>query len=175
MTLRKQHAGKNEELLKEGCHQLTLQKQNGNKLNIKEMASHLKVPYTTLRARFLNVHKSRHEAHTSQQFLLPPLEQILVNWVIHLDSTGRPLCKRTIKTRAQHLHPEQKKPSRNWIYSFLKHHPNIVLSTACGLDPKRAKAFNHPVVNRYFDELAGLAESLGIPIENIYNMDKKDC
>jgi hypothetical protein len=174
MTLRK-HAGKTEELLKEGCRRLTLEKQNGNKINIKEMAAHLKVPYTTLRARFLNVHKSRPEAHISQQFLSPTLERLLVNWIIHLGSTGRPLCKRTIKTRAQHLHPEQKKPSRNWIYLFLKRHPNIVLSTACGLDPKRAKAFNRPVVNRYFNELANLAESLAIPIENIYNMDEKGC
>jgi hypothetical protein len=175
MTSRKQHAGETEELLKEGCRQLTLEKQNGGKINIKKMATHLDVPYTTLHARFLNVHKSRNEAHTTQQFLSPTLEQLLIKWIIHLGSTGRPLCKRTIRVRAQHLHPENKKPCRNWIYLFLKRHPEIVLSTPCGLDPKRAKAFNRPVVNRYFDELASLTESLGIPIENIYNMDEKGC
>lgn len=175
MTSRKQHAAKTEELLKEGCRQLTLKKQNGSKVNIKGMAAHLKVAYTTLRSRFLNIHKPCHEAHTAQQFLSPTLEQLLVKWIIHLGSTGRPLCKRTIKARAQHLHPENKKPSRNWIYLFLKRHPNIVLSTPCGLDPKRAKAFNCPVINRYFDELTSLIESMGIPIENIYNMDEKGC
>jgi hypothetical protein len=50
-----------------------------------------------------------------------------------------------------------------------------VLSSASGLDPKCAKAFNCPVVNQYFDELTELVESLGIPIENIYNMDEKGC
>ena len=50
-----------------------------------------------------------------------------------------------------------------------------MLSSASGLDPKRAKAFNHPVVNRYFDELNKLVESHGILIENIYNMDEKGC
>ena len=50
-----------------------------------------------------------------------------------------------------------------------------MLSSASGLDPKRAKAFNCPVVNWYFDELKELVESHGIPIENIYNMNKKEC
>src|SRR6266852_4228567 len=175
MTSRKQHAAKTEELLKEGCRQLTLKKPNGSKVNIKGIAALLKVAYTTLRSRFLNIHKPCHEAHTAQQFLSPTLEQLLVKWIIHLGSTGHPLCKWTIKAQAQHLHPENKKPSRNWIYLFLKRHPNIVLSTPCGLDPKRAKAFNCPVINRYFDELTSLIESMGIPIENIYNMDEKGC
>jgi hypothetical protein len=175
MTSRNHHVKETEELLREGCHRLTIEKQNGGKLNIKKMAIDLKVPYTTLRARFLNVHKPRPEAHTAQQFLSPTQEQVLVKWIIHLGSTGRPLCKRTIRARAQHLHPEYKKPSRNWIYSFLKRNPDIVLSTASGLDPKRAKAFNRPVVNRYFDELTNLIESHNIPIENIYNMDEKGC
>jgi hypothetical protein len=47
--------------------------------------------------------------------------------------------------------------------------------SASGLDPKRAKAFNRPVVNRYFDGLNQLVESHNIPIENIYNMDEKGC
>jgi hypothetical protein len=42
---------------------------------------------------------------------------------------------------------------------------------ASSLDPKCAKAFNCPVVNQYFDELTELVKSLGIPIENLYNMD----
>ena len=133
------------------------------------------IPYTTLCARFLNFHKSRREAHTTQQFLSPSLENVLVKWIDHLGTTGRPLCKRTIRTRAQHLHPTQNKPSRNWIYLFLKRHPNIVLSTASGLDPKRAKAFNRPVVNRYFNEFAEIVQTHGIPIENVYNMDEKGC
>ena len=175
MTSQTQHAQKIEELLKDGCRKLTLEKQNGGKGNIKEMATRLKVSYTTLRARFLNVHKPRHEAHAAQQFLSPALELLLVKWIIHLGATGRPLCKWTIRLRAQHLHPENKKPGCNWIYLFLKRHPDIVLSAACGLDLKHAKAFNRPVVNCYFDELTNLVKSFNIPIENIYNMDEKGC
>jgi hypothetical protein len=163
-----------EDLLKEGCRQLLLQQKDG-KINIKKTAHLLGVPYSTLHARFHNIHKSRQEAHTEQQFLSPGQENVLVKWIIHLGSTGRPLCKRTIKTRAQCLHTDNKKPSRNWVYLFFRRHPDIILSTPCGLDPKHAKAFNRLVVNRYFDELTNLTESLGIPIENIYNMDEKGC
>jgi hypothetical protein len=175
MTPQERHAANVEELIKEGCRLLTLEKQKGGKVNIKKTAALLSVPYSTLYARFRNIHKPRHEAYTELQFLSPSLESVLVKWIIHLGSTGRPLCKRTIRIRAQHLHPDNKKPCRNWIYLFLKRHPDIVLSSPCGLDPKRAKAFNRPVVNRYFDELTHLVESLGIPIENLYNMDEKGC
>ena len=58
---------------------------------------------------------------------------------------------------------------------FLKHHPDIVLSSASGFDPKHAKAFNRPVVNHYFDQLTSLVKTLDIPIGNIYNMDEKGC
>jgi hypothetical protein len=61
------------------------------------------------------------------------------------------------------------------IFILTTKNPDIVLSSPCGLDPKRAKAFNRPVVNCYFDKLTSLVESLGIPIKNLYNMDEKGC
>jgi hypothetical protein len=164
-----------EALLQEGCRRLIREKRNGIKINIAQTARDLDVVYGTLRTRFLNIHKSAREAHATQQFLAPALENVLDKWIDHLGSTARPISKRAIRVRAQHLHPGNKRPSKNWIYGFLKRHPNIVLSKSAGLDPKRAKAFNHPVVNRYFDELAELVEKLGIPLENIYNMDEKGC
>src|SRR5260370_37570228 len=101
MTMRKRHAGNTEELLKEGCRLLTLEKQKGGKVDIKNTAKSLGIPYSTLYAHFCNIHKSRREAYTEQQFLSPGSESVLVKWIIHLGLTGRPLCKRTIRTRAQ--------------------------------------------------------------------------
>ena len=109
-----------EELLKEGCRRLLREKRNGIKINVKQTAFDLNIPYTTLRSRFLNIHKPAQEAHTTQQFLSPSQEKLLVKWIEHLGLTGRPLCKRTIRIRAQHLHPDNKRPSKNWIYAFLK-------------------------------------------------------
>ena len=48
MTSRKQDGRKIEELLREGCHRLMLEKQNGGKVNVKEMAkpTRLNIPYS---------------------------------------------------------------------------------------------------------------------------------
>jgi hypothetical protein len=102
--------------LQEAC--LAREKQNGLKINIKAKASvsEFKVPYT---GRFHKFHKPHVEAHAHQQFLSASLENVLVLWIKHLGSTGFPLCKRAIKTRAQQLHLDNKKPSANWIYTFL--------------------------------------------------------
>jgi len=86
--------------LQEGCWQLAREKNNGLRINIKAKAVELKVPYTTLYARFKNVHKPRTEAHAHQQFLSASLENVLVLWIKHLGSTGFPVCKRSIKARA---------------------------------------------------------------------------
>ena len=80
-----------ETLKKEGCRLLALEKQKGGKVDIKNTAKSLGIPYSTLYARFRNIHKSRREGHTEQQFLSPGLESVLVKWIIHLGSTGRPL------------------------------------------------------------------------------------
>ena len=102
-----------EELLKEGCHCLLCEESNGIKINVKQTAFDLNIPYTTLWSRFLNIHKPTQEAHASQ-------ERLLIKWIKHLGLTGCPLCKWTIRIGAQHLHPDNKHPSKNWVYSFIQ-------------------------------------------------------
>jgi hypothetical protein len=118
-----------------------------------------------------------HEAHTEQRFLSDGNEDTLIQWLSRLGASLRPVCKESIRARAQSLPPENKKPSRNWVHFLKKRHPEITLTSPTGLDPKRAKAFNKPVVNRFFDELTRLIElhKLQVPPENIYNMDEKGC
>ena len=64
----------------------------------------------------------------SNSFSLPVWKRVLTKWIIQLGLTGRPLCKRTVMTRAQHVNisiliPDNKKPSRNWICIFLRRRP----------------------------------------------------
>jgi hypothetical protein len=84
-----------------------------------------------------------------------------------------PICKHTVRKHVEVICG--KRPSRNWIYAFLKRNPSITLTKASGLDPKRAKAFNQPVAKRYLDELLRLVEKYNIPIGHIYSMDEKGC
>jgi Tc5 transposase DNA-binding domain len=123
-TDRSRNEAEKEARLQAACYELAREKQNGLKINIKAKASEFKVSYTTLHGRFRNFHKPRVEAHANQQFLSAAHERVLVLWIKHLGSTGFPLCKRAIKIRAQELHPDKKKPGANWIYAFLRRHPD---------------------------------------------------
>jgi hypothetical protein len=140
-----------EKLIKDGCRQLNAKAASGLRPNISQVARELNVPYGTLRNRFLGITRAPKEAHEGQQLLSAKKELVLYEWLVHLGSIGQPLCKRTIRKRAQDLCG--KRPSKNWIYNFLHRHPDIVLSKPSGLDPKRAKAFNWPVVIDYFQTL----------------------
>ncbi|KAI4520798.1 DDE-domain-containing protein, partial [Schizophyllum commune Loenen D] len=66
-------------------------------------------------------------------------------------------------------------PGKNWLAGFLRRHPEVRLGKARNLDPKRAQAFNRPVVHFHFDLLAKLLAENNIPLENMYNMDEKGC
>ncbi len=131
------------------------------------------LPYHTVRNRFLGKHVPPQEAHTSQQLLAPEAEKALIAWITFLSDTGHPLNKRTIRKKAEALCG--KKPSQSWIHYFLRRHPEITLRKPSGLDPKRAQAFNRPVVGRHFDLLIQVIQKFNIPIENVYNMDEKGC
>lgn len=174
-TGRSSKTAKQEPHIRDACHFLARQARNGVKPNITQAARDFKVPFGTLYGRWTNRSKSMADSALAQQFISPSKEKVLVAWLTHLQAVGAPLSKKDLRLRAQHLHPEGKKPGKNWISLFNKRHPSLVLGTGRGLDPKRAKAFNQPVVNRYFDELARILDEHEIPIENVYNMDEKGC
>ena len=66
------------------------------------------------------------------------------------------------------------RPSANWIHKFLRNHADkIAERRACGLDPKRAQAFNEAIVTCHFELLESLIVGKRIPPENIYIEDEK--
>lgn len=169
------NSAKIEVAIRAACEKLNaeLKANPGCKPNIAATARHFSISYTTLRNRFQGHTKPRKESHGHQQNISPEQETVLVAWLEHLGTTGHPVCKRTIKRRVEFMCG--KKPGRNWVYRFLGRHPQIILSKPSGLDPKRARAFNRPSVQKYFEKLKETIENFGIPTENIYNMDEKGC
>jgi len=170
-----QSTPKIEVAIQAACKELNaeLKANPGCKPNIAATARRHSVNYTTLRNRFQGHTKPRNESHGHQQLISPEQESVLVAWLEHLGTTGHPVCKRTIKQRVEFM--RGKKPGRDWVYRFLGRHPQIILAKPSGLDPKRARAFNRPSVQRYLDKLKEIVENHGIPAENIYNMDEKGC
>lgn len=162
-----------EQKTRQALSYLTDEVRDGNKPNIAHASRLFGCPPTTLRCRWKGNRRSLKEANEAKQLLSPAQEAAVVLWLEMLGDEGTPICKRAIKKRVEVICG--KRPSKNWIYAFLERNPAIVLTKSSGLDPKRAKAFNRPVVERYLDELRRLVEKYGIPIENIYNMDEKGC
>jgi hypothetical protein len=163
-----------ETIIQEGCSILAGQeKPNVSAVARKLSETHcIRVPYDTLRRRFLGLSKNSKYAHGKQQLLSPEQEQVLVDWINHLSSSGHPLSKRTIRKKTAAI--SGRKASKGWIPRFLRHHPEIKLGKPSGLDPKRAQAFNRTTVGHHFELLRQQLEK-DIPAENIYNMDEKGC
>jgi hypothetical protein len=142
-----------------------------SKPNITKAARELNLPYQTLRRRFLGLARPKAEAHQNQMLLSPTQEKTVVDWILYLAATGHPVDKRAIRAIVKDVC--SKRPSGMWIKLFRRRHPEVKLGKARGLDPRRAQAFNRPVVSRYFAQLQRLIEEYNIPEENIYNMDEK--
>ncbi|KAK1224195.1 hypothetical protein PQX77_012911 [Marasmius sp. AFHP31] len=143
---------------------MAIKKQLEEKYNIP-------VPYSQLRNRFLYLHQPARQAHASQVLLTPSQESVLSEWIELLSDSAHPISKPTIQKKAEII--SGKKPGTTWARVFLKQHPEIGLGCPSGLDPKRARYFNRPVVANHCKLLKNYLE--GLPMENVYNMDEKEC
>lgn len=126
--------------------------------------------YYTIWRRFGGKAKPKCKAHMRQQLLNRVQENVLVEWIKFLGLTGRPLSKRTIAPKVTALCG--RKPSRKWVYRFLKRHPDCTFKRPAGLEAKRARAFNFPVVNDHFEKLQRIIGEHTIPACNFWNADE---
>ncbi|CUA74767.1 similar to ORF [Rhizoctonia solani] len=87
---------------------------------------------------------------------------------------GMPWTKETLMSRAQAVADPGVKITMTWCRRFLhRYRRRLKYKYAYELDPKQASGFNRPTVETYFSMVKKLIEDYGIPIEHIYNMDKK--
>lgn len=145
----------------------------GRYKNLSVAAADLKIPYQRLRRRYQRLTRPRRLAHEKQMYLSPAKEETVCNWIKYLGMTGHAVSKRTLAPKIQEVADKPKPPSREWIRTFLKRHPDLVLKRPTGLDPKRARAFNYTTVNHHFKLLDSFLKKHKIPWENVYNMDEK--
>lgn len=163
-----------EKVYEEGCALLREQEKPSYTVvfnQLREKYPHLPLTYQTFRNRAQGKHQPLRKAHAEQQLLSPTQEEVLVDWLVYLSETGHPISKRGIRKKTEVF--AGRKPNRNWVYRFMERNPSIKLGKPSGLDPKRAQAFNRPVVGRHFDLLEAVCAKHNIPIENVYNMDEK--
>jgi hypothetical protein len=139
--------------------------------NCAEAASKLHISSRVTVWRRLNGKtQSRSAGHLSQRILTLAQEEVLKKWIEWLGYTGLPLSKRTICLRVKLLCGRT--PKENWIYGFLRRHPDCVLGRPAGLDPRRAQAFNPTTVDAHFKMLQTLIDKKQIPLSNVFNFDE---
>jgi hypothetical protein len=173
----KRTAIQNDAKLQAALADLRQQAAQGKKPNVSAAARAHSIPCMcgTLRNRFLGKTLPAKQAHADQQYLSPQGEKALVEWLLHLGVTSQPACRRQIRAWVQNLNPKEGPPSRKWIYRFLGRHPELKFGKPSGLDPKRASAFNEPVVKKFIELNKNLQEKYGVKPKNLYNMDEKGC
>ncbi|MES9905044.1 MAG: helix-turn-helix domain-containing protein [Sedimenticola sp.] len=66
----------------------------------------------------------------------------------------------------------KKKAGWDWLYGFLKRHPDLKLRTPEAVSFARATGFNKPQVQRFFNKLATILDREKLPATQIYNMDE---
>ena len=158
-----------EETLQKALHEI----KNGA-LTSKEAFKKYGIPYTTITGR-LKGRQPRRVAHESQQVLSSIQEEALCSWIEFYSAQGRPIGVSQIRLIAQDIVGTKKPPHRDWVRRFLERHSELAVGKPSGLDPKRAQSFNEESVRHHFEELKEKLIMLGIPVENIYNMDEKGC
>jgi hypothetical protein len=149
--------------------------------SIRKAAIAHDVQYFTLRRRVQGLTMHCKEAHSQQRLLTEAEEGTLVDWIRYLALTGHPLNKRTIRPKVQAIlsakgikNVDEKHPSKSWIQKFMKRHASdLKASRGCGLDPKRAQAFNYTTVHAHFELVKDTIDKNNIPWRNVYNMDEK--
>jgi hypothetical protein len=67
---------------------------------------------------------------------------------------------------------ENKIAGRDWLFGFQKRHPGLSLRVPEATSVARAKAFNKPVVSKFFDLLKAEYQKHNYPAHRIYNVDE---
>ena len=142
------------------------------KKGLHEAARDYDLDPSTLHRRVHGTHQPYKLAHAARQLLTPAQERVLTEWVVYYARSGHPLSQQAARIKAA-LIIDGKLPSKKWYKSFLKRHPKLSDSRLQALDPKRARAFNPAIVDRFFSRFAGFVAEHDIPPEHIWNMDEK--
>jgi hypothetical protein len=125
-------------------------------------------------------------SHEMQQYLTNAEESTLLRWIKRYTITGNPLTIPLLQDLARHIrvarvvHASKSTPlvlqiatpSRQWVYRFLKRHPEIAISTLRQLEHCRKDGASYEHVERWFRAVASKHAEHQYDPSNMYNMDE---
>ncbi len=152
---------------------------DNNSFSVRETACNFNISEFTLCSCLHNC-LSRHKGQISKQLLLLKKELSLMNVLVHLTEQGWApslsmiyyMTETLIQAQAEN---SEHMMSKNWLFRFLKRHPELNTAWSTDLDKKCAVASILKWVKFFLLSLQKLRQKYGVLFEDIYNMNEKEC
>jgi hypothetical protein len=143
---------------------------------IETVASHYQIPRSTLRSHVTGLSRGRKRGKAP--VLIVDEEQQLVDYIIQMQGLGFPLSLSQLKLKVALITQERATPfvhgipGAGWLRWFRRHHPELALRLAQGLNTNRARGLCPANVNTLYNNLSEFYKRYKYPPSNIWNCDE---
>lgn len=147
--------------------------QNNPNLGLKRAAKTYKVGYGTLWRRHNGIQSQRDTTPKSRK-LSDLEEQIIVQFILDLDSRGFPPRLRGVEEMANRLLADRNAPpvGKRWASNFVKRHDELKTRFFRRYDYQRAKCEDPAEIRKWFKLVENTIAKYGIDLADIYNFDE---
>ncbi|RYC80880.1 hypothetical protein BFJ63_vAg16228 [Fusarium oxysporum f. sp. narcissi] len=147
--------------------------QNNPKLSVRRAADTYEVPRNTLRRRQNGI-QSRRDTIQKSRRLSNLEEEIVVHFILDLDSRGFPPRHSFIEEMANSLLADRKAPpvGKRWAHNFVKRQPELKTHFFRKYDYQRAKCEDPTIIRNWFKLVQNTIAKYGIQSEDIWNFDE---
>ena len=147
--------------------------QNNPDLKLRQTARLYQVDYYALRRRHNGIQSQRDTIPKSRK-LSDLEEQIIIQFILDLDSRGFPPRLRGVKEMADQLLADRDASpvGVRWASNFVKRHPDLKTRFFRKYDYQRAKCEDPTIIRDWFRLVANTIAKYGIRSDDIYNVDE---
>ncbi|KAJ3542614.1 hypothetical protein NM208_g4000 [Fusarium decemcellulare] len=147
--------------------------QNNPSLRLKPIARTYKVSEVRLRRRQQGI-QSRRDTIPNSRRLSDLEEQILVQFILDLDSRGFPPRLRFVEEMANRLLADRDAPpvGKRWAHNFVRRHHELKTRFFRKYDYQRAKCEDPTIIRDWFRLVANTIAKYGIRSDDIWNFDE---
>src|SRR6478736_5708502 len=147
--------------------------QNNPKLSLRRAATIYQVPFETLRRRHHGI-QSRCDTIPKSRRLSDLEEQIIVQFILDLDSRGFPSRLRFVEEMANSLLADRDAlpVGKRWAHNFVKRQPELKTRLFRKYDYQRAKCEDPTIIRGWFRLVQNTIAKYGIRSDDIWNFDE---
>ncbi|KAM5529008.1 transposase [Fusarium oxysporum f. sp. phaseoli] len=145
--------------------------QNDPKLSLRRAAGIYQVRYWTLHRRQKGI-LSTHDSIPKSRKLSDLEEQIIVQFILDLDSRGFPPRLHCVEEMANRLLADREMPpvGKRWASNFVKRHKDLKTHFFRKYDYQRAKCEDPTIIRNWFRLVANVIAKYGIRPDEIYTI-----